>query len=444
MQSSTDKRPTRIRHIVLWFTVALYMNTYMDRVVISVAAPSIQEEFGFSLVTMGWIFAAFQISYALFQVPGGWMGDRLGPRRALAGIVLYWSIFTAATAYMWSATSMVVCRFLFGAGEAGAFPIATRALSRWMLPSERGWAQGITHAGARTAAAATPLLVVALISLWGWRAPFVIFALVGLLWVGAWYWYYRDDPRQHKSVNEPELARIEEALGPGSSSIVRKKVPWGRILRNPQLWMLSMMYFCYGYGIVTFLTWFPKYLTDARDFTLAQMGIYASLPLAAGVVGNVAGGLTSDYILKRTGNLKMARRAVAVFGFLLAGAMVPFAAIAPDPQVSVLFFAFAVFGLETTVGVSWAVTLDIGAEFAGSVASVMNTFGNSGGAIAAALMGYIVTYFDWDIAFFVLAALAILAALLFLRIDASKRLDADAQKGNASPPLSAAPATTSD
>ena len=150
-------RPTRTRHVVLWLTVAVYMITYMDRVAISAAVPSIEKEFGFSTVTIGWILAAFQLSYALFQIPGGWLGDRFGPRRALAGVVVWWSAFTAATAFTWSAASMIVCRFLFGMGEAGAFPIATRSLSRWMLPSERGWAQGVTHAGSRLGGALTPL-----------------------------------------------------------------------------------------------------------------------------------------------------------------------------------------------------------------------------------------------------------------------------------------------
>ena len=150
------ERPTRVRYIVLAFTVAVYMITYMDRVVISNAAPVIQKEFGFTLVTMGWILASFRWAYALFQIPGGWLGDRIGPRRALAIIVMWWSAFTSLTAFAWSATSMIVVRFLFGVGEAGAFPIATRSLSRWMLPGERGFAQGVTHAGSRLGAAMTP------------------------------------------------------------------------------------------------------------------------------------------------------------------------------------------------------------------------------------------------------------------------------------------------
>lgn len=418
-----SERPTATRHVVLWLTVAFYMNTYMDRVVISVAAPSIQEEYGFSLVTMGWIFAAFQISYALFQIPGGWLGDRFGPRKALAAITVWWSIFTAATAYAWSAASMIVFRFLFGMGEAGAFPIATRSLSRWMLPSERGWAQGITHAGARLAGAATPVLVVFIIAAMGWRAAFVIFALIGIVWALVWYWYYRDEPQEHKGVNAAELQKIEGALG--ARQPARKSVPWGQIFGSGQVWILSLMYFCYGYGIVTYLTWFPKYLQDGRGFSLVEMGLYASLPLAGGVLGNIVGGLASDSILRRTGNLKLARRIVSVPGFLISAGMVPLAVLSPDPMLSVLFFAIAVFGLEMTVSVSWAITLDIGKEFAGSVASVMNTFGNLAGALAAAATGYIVTHASWTTAFFVLASLSFVAALLCFLIDASRSVFKD-------------------
>ena len=173
-------RPTHVRHVVLGLTVAAYMITYMDRVNISSAVPVIQKEFGFSLVTIAWILSAFRWGYALFQIPGGWLGDRIGPRRALALIVTWWSVFTSATALAWNAASMVTFRFLFGMGEAGAFPIATRSLSRWMLPTERGLAQGITHAGSRLGAAITPTLVVLMMLAYGWRVPFFVFGCLGL------------------------------------------------------------------------------------------------------------------------------------------------------------------------------------------------------------------------------------------------------------------------
>jgi MFS transporter, ACS family, glucarate transporter len=420
-------RPTRVRYIVLSLTVAVYMITYMDRVIISTAAPSIQKEFGFSLVTMGWIFSVFQFGYALFQIPGGWLGDRFGPRRALSGVVVWWSLFTAASATMWSAGSMLICRFLFGVGEAGAFPIATRSLSRWLLPAERGRAQGLTHAGARLGGAITPVLVVFLISSFGWRAPFFIFSVIGLAWAALWFWFYRDTPAEHSSVNKAERDLIGTALGTAPAR--GSSIPWRQLLCNGQVWLLCAMYFCYAYSLGLFLTWFPKYLADAREFDLQRMGLYASLPLMAGVVGDVAGGWLSDHWLSRSGNLKLARRIVAMVGFAIAAVTIPLATLASDPMASVGCFCAAVVGLELTVGVSWAVTLDIGGDCAGSVSAVMNTFGNLGGAIASALTGYVVAYRGWTPAFLIPSVLSLVAAMLFLRIDASRRINARSSHG---------------
>ena len=417
-------RPTRTRHVVLALTVAAYMITYMDRVNIASTVPVIQKELGFSMVTMGWILSSFRWGYALFQIPGGWLGDRIGPRRALALIVTWWSLFTSATALAWSAGSMAVCRFLFGVGEAGAFPIATRSLSRWMLPSERGFAQGITHAGSRLGAALTPSLVVMLMIAYGWRAPFFVFGVVGLLWAAVWFWYYRDTPGEHGSVNASERNEIETALG-GARSARTHSVPWGRILGSSTLWTLSLMYFCYAYCISVYLDWFPKYLNEHRGFDLKAMGLYASLPLLAGTAGDLAGGWLSDRHVKRSGNLKQARRGVAIVGFLLAaGAILP-ATFTASSTASVWYTCVAVFGLELTVGAAWAIPLDIGGDYAGSVSSVMNTCGNIGGAISPALLAYLVRSYGWNVPFVVAAALCVAAALLFSRIDATRKIFAD-------------------
>ena len=422
MATVAPARPTRTRHIVLWLTVALYLITYMDRVVIGATMPTISKEYGFSNITIGWILGAFQISYALFQIPGGWMGDKIGPRRALSGVVVWWSAFTAMTALTWNATSMIICRFLFGVGEAGAFPIATRSLSRWMLPSERGWAQGITHAGARLGAAATPVMVAWIVLHLGWRAPYFIFALVGLVWGVVWYGYYRDSPEDHKGVNEAEREMIRTALG--RKKRMNTAVPWKQILSNPQMWMLAAMYACYGYSINIYLQWFPKYLTDTHNMSLTQMGLFASAPLAAGVLGDMAGGYVSDKLVHRIG-LKWARRSVAIIGFLVGGLTILLAINIADPVASVAAFALAVFALELTVGVSWAVALDMGDEFAGSVSAVMNTAGNLGGTGAAVATGYLVTAYNWNTAFAVLAVLGLISAALFFGIDASKKMYRD-------------------
>ena len=186
--TSAAPTATRVRYIVLLLTVAAYMITYIDRVLLSAAVPSIETEFGFSTITMGWVLSSYQIAYAAFQIPGGWLGDKLGARIALTAVVIWWSLFTALTALTWSAASMALCLFLFGMGEAGAFPIATRSLSRWMLPGERGIAQGATHAGSRLGGALTPIMAVFLIGQLGWRAPFFSFAGLGVAWALLWYW----------------------------------------------------------------------------------------------------------------------------------------------------------------------------------------------------------------------------------------------------------------
>lgn len=413
--------PTRVRYVVLSLTVGAYFITYLDRTLLSAAAPSIQKEFGFSLQTLGWVLASYQFAYALFQIPGGWLGDRFGPRFALTGVVIWWSAFTAFTTLTWSVTSLAVVLFLFGMGEAGAFPIATRSLSRWILPAERGFAQGVTHAGSRFGGAITPVIATFLIARYGWRLPFLVFAIPGLIWAAIWFWYYRDAPADHASVNEKERTLIESALGQSQGS---RQIPWGLILGSRRTWILSAMYFCYGVIVIIFITWFPKYLSAARGLNLQQMGVYASLPLAAAVVGDVCGGWFSDLLLKRTGRITFARRTVAATGFFIAGLTIPVAVLVSDPIISIMFFSLSLFAIELTVGNSWAVTLDIGGSYAGSLSAVMSMFGNIGGGVYAVLMGYIVTAFGWEVAFFGLASFAMLGGVLFCCIDISRPLHA--------------------
>ena len=415
-------RPTRVRYIVLGLTICAYMITYIDRVVISSAVPSIQKEFGFSIVTMGWILSSFQWAYTLFQIPGGWLGDRIGPRRALTLIVTWWSVFTCATVFAWSAGSMALIRFLFGMGEAGAFPIATRSLSRWMLPTERGFAQGATHAGSRLGGAITPALVVLIIARWGWRAAFLCCGALGLIWAAVWFWYYRNTPDEHRSVNAGERELIRSSLELSRGTQHMQNVPWKRIVLSPQMWILCAMYFCYAYNLAVYLVWFPKYLNDHRGFNLRQMGFYASMPLLAGTVGDVFGGWFSDLLAKWSGNLKSARRIVGAGGFLLSALCIVPACLTTNSLVSVWLSCVAMFGMESTVGVSWAITLDIGADSAGAVSAVMNTSGNLGGAISSALSAYLVTFFGWNAPFLVMAGLSVLAAVLYLKINASQRL----------------------
>ena len=419
-------RPTRVRHVVLGMTVAAYMITYMDRQILAVARPAIRDELHISLVMMGWITFGFRIAYALFQIPGGWLGDRFGPRRALTAVVTWWSVFTALTGLAWSAVSMLTIQVFFGLGEAGAFPIATRSLSRWLRPTERGFAQGITHAGSRLGAALTPLVLAGftifgfrwtgLIPSFGWRAAFIFYGILGVIWSVIWFVYYRDTPEEHAGTNQAERDLI------GSGRKRSTDIPWRKILSHGNLWILAVMYFCYNFNLNVYNDWFPTYLHDARGMSLATMGIYASLPLFAGTLGDLAGGTFSDLVLKRTGNLNLSRRWVAIAGFVLSAAATIPAILTYDPRVSVAFYSLAFFGLEWTVGVSWAVPLDIGGDFAGSVSAVMNTLGNIGGALSALVVTNAVKYINWDAPFLITSALCVIAAILYLKIDATKRI----------------------
>jgi sugar phosphate permease len=416
-----QQRPTRIRHLVLWLTVAAYVITYMDRVVISSAAPEIRKEFGISLETMGVVMGMFRWGYSFFQIPGGWLGDVYGPRRALTMIVIWWSAFTSLTAVMTGAISMGVCRFLFGVGEAGAFPIATRSLSRWMLPAERGWAQSVTHAGSRLGAAFTPPIVAWMIIHHGWRIPFLVFGCMGVAWAALWYLWYRDTPGEHSQVNAAEREQIESALG-GPRPARSQSVPWKQILSNHEIWVLSSMYFCYGWCLAIYLDWLPTYLHEFRGFELKKMGLYASLPLFAGFLGDLAGGSISDWWVKRSGNLKLARQAVGATGFVIAALGIVPATMTANAEMCVVYTCLAVFGLELTVGVSWAIPLDIGGDFAGSVSAVMNTFGNIGGAISTVALGFLVKSFGWNVPFYTAAVFCVAGAILYLGIDASRHL----------------------
>lgn len=418
IRSRNPLKPTKARHSVLALIVAAYVITYMDRVNISSAAPVIQRELGLTAITVGWIFSSFRWGYALFQIPGGWFGDKFGPRRGLACVVCWWSLFTSLTALCWSATSLGVCRFLFGMGEAGAFPIATRALSRWLPPDERGFSQGLPHAASRLGAALTPVLVVLIMIRFGWRMPFYLFGLLGLAWAVVWLWYYRDGPAEHSGVNAAELRLIGQLhAGPSGSP---HSVPWRNILRSRTVWLLGAMYFCYGYSIDIYLDWFPKYLYDARGLDLKRMGLYASLPFLAGSAGNLLGGLVSDRWAAHTGDLRAARRGVASLGFLISAASILPATFTHHTITSVAFSCCAVFGLELTVGVSWAIPLDIGGDDAGSIASIMNTFGNLGSAISPALLGYLLGSYGWNVPFVIASVLCIAAIAFCLGIDPSR------------------------
>ncbi len=405
-----------------WYILSLislmYLITYLDRVNISAAAPVISEEFGFDKITMGAIFSAFVWAYALFQVPGGWLSDRFGPRTVLAGIVAYWSVMTAVTAAATGAISFIVVRFMFGVGEAGAFPGATRAMQLWFPREERGFVQGITHSASRLGAAIAPPLVISIISIFGWRAVFYICGAIGLTWAVWWYVSYRNLPEEHDLVNPTELRHIRgvDEKGEARPAVMQTRaadVPWGTLLRSPNMWAIMCAYFTYVYCLWIFLSWLPSYLVEFRHFTLIKIGIFASLPLFAGVIGDTVGGLATDWLLKKTGNARLARRSVAIVGLLGCAACIVPAALTADAYVAVYCLTGAMFFLECTIGPSWAVPMDAGGKFSGSVSGMMNMAGNIGGALSPTVFGILAQYGNWEAPFIVAAVLLVLGAAVW-------------------------------
>jgi sugar phosphate permease len=389
----------------------MYLITYLDRVNISTAAPLISKEFGFSKVTMGVIFSAFVWAYAIFQVPGGWLSDRFGPRGVLAGVVGYWSLMTVATAAAFSSASFIVVRFLFGVGEAGAFPGATRAMQLWYPRQERGFVQGVTHSASRLGAAIAPPLVVLIMTSIGWRWVFYLCGAVGFVWSIWWYLSYRNLPEDHGLVNRAELESIRGTNQKGELNPPpvekRLKVPWGTLLGSPNMWAVMCAYFTYVYCLWIFLSWLPSYLVEARHFTLLKVGLLASLPLWAGVIGDTVGGLATDWLLKRTGNTKLARRAVAITGLLGCAVFIVPAAMTADAYVAVYCLTVSMFFLELTIGPSWAVPMDTGGKYSGTVSGTMNMAGNIGGALSPIVFGVLAQLGSWQAPFIVAAALLI-------------------------------------
>jgi sugar phosphate permease len=393
----------------------MYLITYLDRVNISTAAPEISKEFGFDKITMGAIFSAFVWAYALFQVPGGWLNDRFGARTVLTSIVAYWSVMTAATAAATSAVSFFVVRFLFGAGEAGAFPGATRAMQLWYPRQERGLIQGLTHSASRFGAAIAPPIVVLIITTLGWRSVFYICGAVGFVWAAWWYFSYRNLPEEHGLVNEAELRQIRgvDETGKINPPVLERSaanVPWGTLLRSPNMWAIMCAYFTYVYCLYIFLTWLPSYLVEARHFTLLKVGFLASLPLFAGVIGDTAGGLATDWLLKRTGSTKIARRVVAIIGLLGCAVFIVPAALTENPYTAVYCLTGAMFFLECTIGPSWAVPMDAGGKYSGTVSGMMNMAGNFGGAMSPLVFGFLAQYGNWQAPFVVAAVLLVAGA----------------------------------
>jgi ACS family glucarate transporter-like MFS transporter len=413
--------PTRARHGVLAFTLALTAVAYLDRVCIATAAPAMKADLHLTDAQMGYVFSAFTFAYALFEVPSGWLADRFGARLMLTRIVIWWSVMTAATGAVGGFVSLVLVRFLFGAGEAGTFPSISRAYARWLPAPERGRAFGLAIMTAALGGAATQPLVVALLRVIDWRHTFPLFGLVGLLWAVAWFRWFRDDPHRHSGVNAGELQLI--GTDPPAP---HGRVPWRGLAGNRSLLALCLMYGAAIYGWYFYITWLPTYLLRARGFDLQQVGWLAALPLLSIGGGVLVGGWASDLLAHRWG-ARAGRRAPALVGFPLAALAIAGALLTPTPSIAAVLLAGAAGFAALGVSPAWAVCLEIGGRHAGVVSGAMNTFGNLGGTLSPIVIGLCLeAWSSWAASLLTVAVFYLVAAACWLAIDPLDRI-ADAE-----------------
>src|ERR1700720_287703 len=369
-------------HVVLAMLCIMYFITYVDRVNIGTAASEIQKELGLSNTQLGLVFSAFAYPYLLFQVIGGWVGDRFGPRKTLFWCGLSRAAATIVPGFVTSLTTLFIARVALGFGEGATFPTATRAMQYWTPAGKRGFAQGLTHAFARLGNAVTPPMIAALMAWLTWRGSFIALGMVSLLWGVVWACYFRNEPKDHPGITEAELA----SLPPRPVNQTRPEIPWGPLLRR--MWPVTLTYFCYGWTLWLYLNWLPLFFKNNYSLDIKNSALFASGVFFAGVVGDSLGGILSDGIFRRTGNVRFARLSVIVLGF--AGA---FLSLMPmlfihDITVVALCLSSGFFFAELVIGPIWSVPMDIASKYSGTASGLMN----SGSALAAIVSPLVAGY----------------------------------------------------
>ncbi|MCJ2082787.1 MFS transporter [Methylobacterium sp. J-090] len=367
------KRRVSASNMVLFLLCLMYFVTYLDRVNIATAGGEIMKDLGMSNTQFGLILSAFAYPYAIFQVIGGSVGDKFGARRTLLVCGLIWASATILTGFVGGLVSLFLARVLLGFGEGATFPTATRAMQNWTAPGKRGFAQGITHAFARLGNAVAPPIVAFLIYHVGWRLGFVVLGAASFAWVVVWYLYFRDDPKDHPRITPEELAVLPEPRKVGA----KQTIPWGGL--TMRILPVTLTYFCYGWTLWLFLGWLPSFFKLNYGLDLKSSALFASGVFFAGVVGDTLGGVFSDRILKRTGNLKLARLSVIVVGFLGAAASLTGVFFTKDLTLVALLLSSGFFFAELVIGPIWSVPMDIAPKYSGTAAGLMNT----GSAVAA-------------------------------------------------------------
>jgi ACS family glucarate transporter-like MFS transporter len=416
------KRLIPIRFILVFSTFLLTILLYIDRACISAAKEDITSDLDFDLTDFGWVMAMFTLGYALFQTPSGKLADSRGPRTVISTIVALWSALTALTGAAWNFVSMMVIRFLFGAGEAGAFPSLAKVVFNWFPVRERGIVQGINFSGSRLGAAFALPLVAWMLTQMGWRWTFVIFGCFGLLFSILWHLLFRNKPEESKAISAEEKEYIL-ATRQQPSSKVKVSLPFGRIISSRNMWMNMVQYICSNFTFYFTLTWMYPYLKERFALGGIEAGFYAMAPLVGGALGNWFSGILVDAIYRR-GKLKLSRRLPAIIGFILAGFGIIMMSMSDAPNVSIIFLTIAIFGADMTLSPSWAFCIDIGKENAGAVSGTMNMAGNLGAFVTIIAFPYLL---EWtgkhETFFYVCATLSVTAIIMWLFMDPDKSIE---------------------
>jgi sugar phosphate permease len=403
----------------------LFVITYLDRVCLSVAGPRMQEALHIGPVAWGWVTGVFTLSYAAFEIPSGAMGDRIGPRRVLTRIVLWWSVFTSLTGLVSNYYLLLLTRFCFGMGEAGAFPNAGVAISRWFPLQKRTSAWGIGMMASQIGGAISPLLVVPIQMRYGWRASFYAFGFLGVAWAIIWYKWFRDSPAEMPKVSKEEVAEIDTSIRP------HRAMSWTVGVRSGNLWSLMTLAASYGYTLYFFQSWFPTYLVKGRGFSETGL-LLSSLPFFLGAAANGCGGFASDALVRRLG-LKWGRRSLGLVGLASATLFLTAAMLTEQKSWSLIFLSLSYAGITIQQPGVLGVCLDLGVRYAGAVTGAMNMATYIAALISSVAYGYIVKSYGYDAPFIPMIVLLMISALLWLKIDPTREVMPEARETAGTP-----------
>jgi MFS transporter, ACS family, glucarate transporter len=420
---------THVRWSLIFWLFMLSAVAFLDRVNISIAGGSLAAAYNLSNVQLGWVFSSFLAGYAIFQTPGGRLADRLGPRRVLAGGVIWWGIFTALTASVPSQITgalwlFVSTRFLLGAGEAVMYPASNQFVARWIPVQERGIANGWIFAGVGAGAGLSPPLITYIMLHYGWRASFWICAVIGLLAGLIWFIWAKDDPGQHSSVSASELEYIRQGISTGKTDNKDQRlIAWTSILKSREVWAITVSYFSFGYVAWIFFSWFYLYLAQVRNLNLKASAFYAMLPFLAMAACCPLGGFISDRLTKRFG-ARVGRCYLAAVVILLAGVFLVMGSEVHGARLASVVLAGGAGALYLAQSSFWSVTAGLAGSSSGSVSGFMNMGAQIGGMVTASLTPFIASRFGWTASFLVAAALCLFGALAWMIVDPERAIHA--------------------